>query len=424
MTQDLSKYTFISTFESDDILKKYGQNALALFVMQLYIPIENIETFAADAITDGADDKKIDLCHIDINSGIAIIAQNYFSKKWGRDAAKGDKASDIHTGITWLLSADIDDVPEKLTPKALELRDGIRSGEITRIEILYTHNCFSSTNVKQELKASENLTLDLSNNLTNNKAPDIFSREFGIEEIEELYKSKDNDILVDEWLEVPATNYIEEKQNNWEAIVTSVPASWIRELRIKHGDALVSANFRSYLGTRASTGNINNQIKQTVASEPENFWVFNNGITALTHTIKNIDGKIKIYGISIINGAQTSGAIGDAEKDGIENAKVLIRLVKSNQSSLITKIIRFNNTQNKFVPADRRSNEEIFKNLQKDFSQKDIEFVIRRSQNRNPKNSISSSDIARVLAAFHGRPQLGYRNPSSLANIYCRIQAV
>lgn len=416
MTSDkLSKYTFIETFKDREDLKALGQNSLTVFVMQLYLQLENIESFVADAITDGGNDKKLDLCFIDINVGRAIIGQSYLSPTWGKEAAKANKASDINTGIAWLLSADIDKVPLALKPKAEELRNGIQSGEIQKIELVFIHNAFSSKNVEDELTAAVNVALDLAERLASKDRPAISAREFGLEEIEELYKTFDSDIIIDEWIHLPVTTWITEKSGSWKALVTSVPAKWIRSMSLEHKEDLVSANFRNYLGSRASKGNINNQIKQTIVSEPENFWVFNNGITALTHEINDKEkGKIKVRGLSIINGAQTSGALGESDEIQASDANVLFRVVASNKKPIIDKIIRFNNTQNKFVSADQRSNEPVLKRLESEFSDYGVNFVVRRSHGRNPSNSIISSDIARVLAAFHGRPQLGYRNPSTI----------
>lgn len=417
-SEKLSKFTFIEAFKENAEYRRYGQNALTVFVMQLYLRLENLDSFVADAITDGGDDKKIDLCFIDINAGRAIIGQSYLSNNWGKEAASANKASDINTGIAWLLSADIDKVPVALKPKAQELRSGIQSGEIQKIEIVFIHNAFSSKNVENELTAAVNVASDLAERLANeNKVARsvISSREFGLTEIEELYKSFDSDIIIDEWIELPVTSWISEKGNTWNALVTSIPAEWIRSMSLKHGNDLVSANFRNYLGSRASKGNINNQIKQTIVSEPENFWVFNNGITALTHEIDDKkENKLRVRGLSIINGAQTSGALSESEEQRATDANVLFRIVASNKKSIIDKIIRFNNTQNRIVSADQRSNEPVLKRLESEFRNYNISFVIRRSHGRNPPNSIISSDIARVLAAFHGRPQLGYRNPSTV----------
>lgn len=416
-TINIPEISFIPSYENDDSLQKYNQNALAMFVMKLYLGLDDVDAFAADTITDGGNDKKIDLCYIDLDEGRAIVGQCYLSSNWGKEAANANKASYINTGLAWLLSVSLDDVPTRLRPKAQELREGIASGDIDRIELLFIHNAYSSSNVANELEAAKSVALDLSSRIARNQEvtpPTVSSKEFGLQEIDELFKSIDSDIVINQWITVPVTHWIPESSNSWQSVVTSVPATWIQQLKSRHGDNLVSANFRNYLGARLTKGNINHQIKQTLAAEPENFWVFNNGITALTHEIRQNDSNLEIRGISIINGAQTSGALGESDEANVKDAKVLCRIVSSDHPALVSKIIRYNNTQNKIIAADKRSNEAVFKRLAKEFEKYKITFVIRRSHGRNPKNSIVASDIGRVLAAFHGDPQLGYRNPSTI----------
>ena len=64
-----------------------------------------------------------------------------------------------------------------------------------------------------------------------------------------------------------------------------------------------------------SDSNINNGIKLSASDEPNNFWVYNNGVTALVLDYKlgprlKSGRKITIDGISVVNGAQTTGSLG------------------------------------------------------------------------------------------------------------------
>lgn len=420
-----SRYSFISAFEKEVELSQYYPNALSIFALSLYLKLEDIHEFAADAITEGPNDKKVDICYIDENESRAIIGQSYFSSMWGKTAAPANKASDLNTAVAWLLSSNENRIPPYLRTKAIELRKSLVNGAIKRIEILFFHNCFESRNVQDELIVATNAARDIVATLVGDREHPITVsyREFGIEKIEELFKSRDSDLLIDNWLDVPATSYVKEQGDNWEAILTTVPGSWIRDLYQTHQDQLFSANYRDYLGYVRRQGNINYEITQTAESEPINFWVYNNGITALTHELK-LGANVQIRGISIINGAQTTGALGDANIVDTEATKVLIRFVECRKKDLIDKIIRYNNTQNEIKPADRRSNDPIQKRLSEDFSKFGITYVHRRSTIRSPRNALSGAAISRVLCAFHGDAQTAYRNAKEIFNddtIYQRV---
>lgn len=57
--------TFRKAFYSDAELSRFGNNALTMFTLSLYLRLEDPDEFATNFITDGPDDKKIDICFLD-----------------------------------------------------------------------------------------------------------------------------------------------------------------------------------------------------------------------------------------------------------------------------------------------------------------------------------------------------------------------
>ena len=405
---------FRSAFEGDAAITKYGDNALLMFALDLYLRPEDLEEFASDSLTDGPGDKKIDVCYVNTNDGRAIIAQGYMSKNWNREAGPSNKAADLHTAISWLLNTDISKVPNNLKDKAQELRQAVIRGEVSRLEIIFVSNCPSSQNVKQELKSVEDATKSM---LVAMNATEVMvsSHEFGLAEINDLYVTRDRTILVDDRIEIPCEGLFEEKGgDDWDAVATTVTGTWIRDLYKQHGDKLFSANFRDWLGLTMREGNINKGIKETATNEPNNFWVFNNGITALTNKIQIEDGVLCIHGLSIINGAQTTGSVGDAEAGNLDNVKVMFRAVSCTSPDLIDKIVRYNNTQNIIRSSDLRSNDNIQKRLREEFARYGIAYIHRRSKYKKPVHGVTFSEITPWLCAFQGDPQLASRNANDI----------
>ncbi len=408
-----SEPSFRAALENDVNFTKYQNNRLLLFTLAHYLRLEDIDAFAADSLTDGPGDKKVDCCFIDIDEGRAIIAQSYVSERWDRQAAPANKASDLTTALSWLLAQNLADIPKFLRPKAQELQDNIKSGDINRVELFYVHNCPESKNVQDELKAAS-LAAKSHIHAYSPESISISFKEFGLQSIEDLYRSRDQDILVEDEFELPGEILLKVKDPNheWQAIVLSVPGSWIRDLFNKYGESLVSANLRGYLGGRK--GSINAGIKDTVGREPINFWVYNNGITCITNSIMQHNSTYKICGISIINGAQTAGALAETEEEDIQNVRVLCRIVETTQSALVENIVRYNNTQNVIKPSDLVSNDIRQKDLARAFLDYDISYVHRRSSVRSPQNSISASVVAKSLCAFHGDTQTAGRSSSQI----------
>ncbi|MEP0901217.1 AIPR family protein [Leptolyngbya subtilissima AS-A7] len=229
-------------------------------------------------------------------------------------------------------------------------------------------------------------------------------------------------ILVTEDLKVKVENGFEEFTENWRSFITTIPANWLYENFQTYQSRLFSANIRGYLGSRNIDANINNGIKKTVLEDPGNFCVFNNGITAITNqfTYDEEAGELSLSGISIVNGAQTTGSIGNLGSSPSSGAKIQARFIVCSSTQIIESIIRFNNSQNKVEAPDFRSNDKIQTRLVDEFSSiPDAEYsggrrggaedVIRRRQNLLP-----SSTVGQSLTAFHGDPQNAYNRKSDI----------
>ena len=179
--------SFREAFESDSGLERFGSNSLSIFALSLYLRLEDPDEFAASSITEGPNDKKLDICYLNEDEGRLILVQSYISENWGREAAPANKASDLITAVGWLFSASEDLIPPHLQTKALEIRCAIEGGSIDRVEILFIHNCPESTNVKSELQTAADTARDITRALRGDQEKDVVIsfREMGINVIEE-----------------------------------------------------------------------------------------------------------------------------------------------------------------------------------------------------------------------------------------------
>lgn len=407
--------SWIKEYESLTELKDFKDNALALFALGLNFGVEDLRAVGADSITDGQDDKKIDMVYTNTEDHYAVIAQCFYSKKTDKPEAKSNKASDLNTGLSWLLTRDEVDLPDTIRSASIELRNGITNGEISKIYVWYVHNLPESKNVQAELKTVEiTLTTILKSHYNGTSITPIVE-EIGTNRLQELYNSCNTPILVTDKVSLKTFGGYRLSGKNWEAYSTVILAKDISKLYKKHKTALFSANIRDYLGSRNSNGNINYGIKTTIAKESQNFWVYNNGITILTHSFLIEDSQITINGISIVNGAQTTGAIGSSKKVDDE-AKVQVKIISVNKQDpdLIQNIIKFNNSQNQVEASDFRSTDKIQKKLKKEFeSLKNIEYEAGRRGSffdkiKRSKKVIDSYYVGQVLIAFHKDPIVAY----------------
>lgn len=411
----------LATLKSDLNLP---EEAIGLLALQLKFRLEDIQTVAAEAITGGGDDKKCDIVYVDKELQIGVVAQCYEAISKKKTEAPANKASDLNAAISWLLTSEIDDLPEGLKGRADEFRSAINSGEIKQIYIWYVHNLNSSKNVENELKQVEKTTRLALRTFKSSSEINIFAEEIGDKEISRFYSQAERAVIVTDILETRVPDAIEIKSNDWSSVVTTVSGDWLSSLYSKYQTDLFSANLRGYLGSRTSDSNINNGIKGTAEHDPGNFWVYNNGITALVldyslgkRTSKGI--KLSITGISIVNGAQTTGSLGSL--GSVPPAlQVPVRFVKSPKESIVSNIVRYNNSQNKLQAADFRSTDQIQERLRQEFSKiPNAEYdggrrggasdAIKRS-----KYALPSYTVGQSITAFHGDPVTAYDKKSEI----------
>ena len=404
-------------------LAEYGSNALLLFALQLRFGITDIEGVAAVALTDSANDKKCDLVFVDRDAGRVVVAQGYMSSRDDLQAAPANKASDLNTAVTWLLTGELESLPEVLRSAAQEVRDAIENDQISEFHIWYAHNAPESENVRIELEQAARTADSLIHRYFEGFEIDVTYQEIGAGQLERLYERTEAPIAVTDELVLEVPGGFETSGNHWRAFTTAVPGIWLREQWEKYEGDLMAPNVRDYLGIVRSERNINNGIKTTASQTPDRFWIYNNGITILVHDFDVRgpidDGKYKltITGAGIVNGGQTTGSIAtltDADAPNLAQTSVLTRFVKCDDSEVLADIVKYNNTQNRVEAADFRSKDEVQERLRSEFAsipdadyrgarRGGVKDAIERRANRLP-----DSAVAQALASFHLAPNLAY----------------
>ena len=165
-------------------------------------------------------------------------------------------------------------------------------------------------------------------------------------------------------------------------------------------------------------------IKLSAKDAPEDFWVFNNGLTILVndfdYVVVSKNRHIKIKGLSIVNGAQTTGAIGSLRKLPDDAARVPVRFVKTLDAVVISNIIQYNNSQNKITASDFRSTDQVQKRLSSEVQA--IPLAVYQGGRRGSHTDSISRDkkimpsytVGQALAAFHQDPVIAYNKKAEI----------
>lgn len=392
------------------LIQQYGVNkAFIVWAMGLYLDEQDLEDLANTNLTDNPDDHGIDFLRYDEDDGTLYIAQGYYTTKVIANAPAG-KAADLNAACAWLVNGEIKKFHPDLQGSIETIRKKLLNDEISKVVLVYLHNCGESVEVSNELVTAKNHLQDL----LKDHEVEVVAVQLGNESLERLYQNLAANIIVRDEVECPfPVKYTEIAEGwEWKAAVLTVSGQWLRDLYNRYSGDLFSANYRGFLGNYRMK--INTGIKQTAERKPQYFWAFNNGITLLTTHIEERGGKTYLSGISIINGAQTTGSLGSIPQTvDLSNTQVLTRVIECSDPETINDIVKFNNTQNRITAWDSFSNDPIQIQLKEGFYELGHIYNLKRGFSN--RSGILSIDTAiQPLLALYGKYKDANRSKSYL----------
>jgi len=152
--------------------------------------------------------------------------------------------------------------------------------------------------------------------------------------------------------------------DTYKSYLIVIPATILSSMYEKYGARLLEQNVRCFLQAR---GNVNKGIRNTIISEPQMFFAYNNGITATAQEVELRQGEagleiVLLKDLQIVNGGQTTASLfhtSRKDKVSLEGIFVQMKLsvIDSEQSEIVVpKISEYANTQNRVNAADFFSN--------------------------------------------------------------------
>lgn len=213
---------------------------------------------------------------------------------------------------------------------------------------------------------------------------------------------------------------VSDTSEEFDTYLAAIPGAVVADLYQRHGSRLLEGNVRSYLSNR---GKVNKGIRETVATQPERFLAFNNGISATATGVESKDGRIvRITDLQIVNGGQTTASLFYVRRDARDPAQKalkdvyvqmkLVVVAPDEAAEMIPLISRYANSQNKVSEADFFSNSPFHVRLA-DISQRvlvppkpGVNFQTKwfyertRGSYQNEKNKRSAADQKKFEAEF------------------------
>jgi hypothetical protein len=159
---------------------------------------------------------------------------------------------------------------------------------------------------------------------------------------------------------IPCASFVHD--DYYDTALVILPGELLYKLYDDFGSRLLELNVRAYLQAR---GKVNKGILQTLINEPEKFLTYNNGITMVAEKIEFNEDRteiIKLLGMQIVNGGQTTASIHRAKKDNnssldLVKVQAKITMVPENHFEKVVPLIsKYSNTQNKVNEVDLNAN--------------------------------------------------------------------
>ncbi|KIF63706.1 hypothetical protein NX10_06725 [Pseudomonas fluorescens] len=160
-----------------------------------------------------------------------------------------------------------------------------------------------------------------------------------------------------------------ESDGDYKAYLCMISGDMLADIYEDYGSRLLEGNVRTFLSAK---GKVNSKIQNTIKTQPEMFFAFNNGIAATAENVvlEEVNGGSKIISatnLQIVNGGQTTASLALAKrgsagkKDGADLSKVMVQMKLSvlppeKAGELTPEIARYANSQNKVSDADFFSN--------------------------------------------------------------------
>ena len=335
----------------DEIENKFYTRALAAIAVVMCSGVDY--ELAAKSVTDDYHDMGIDAIYNDTVQKKLVLVQS----KWRKDGTGSVSQEEAHTfaeGINRIINLELSGCNKKIAAKQSEIDAAIRDMDY-QIESIFCHTGSQGMST-YALRPIDDLLGKA--NITGANELLTFS-EVKLQEIYEFLANGQNgdnitlnDVVLTNWGMVDTP---------FKAYYGSISVSAIGEWYNQYGNRLFAKNIRYYKGSTE----VNQGIKDVLKNEPDNFFYYNNGIKLLCKKItrKALHGTTRemglfvLEGVSLVNGAQTTGTIGTIFAESPEiltSANVLIQMIDLGDSdeAQAAQITKLSNTQNRIDGKD------------------------------------------------------------------------
>jgi hypothetical protein len=391
------------------IKKGYGLSTLSEGLLSIVLEqlFPNIQDQLQEAITDGTEDQGVDAIHIleSENSAEVFIFQSKYRESYS-SAAKTINETEV-IKVSHFLSELFAKSPKLADHNNLRLKEAVKriwalheAGKICRYQVIF---CSNGGGLSEPAKK-------ICEALTSTNSQISYEYYGGTQIINGM--SSEGRAPENGSLQVVGREILERSDGDVRGLIASVDASsFIKLISADNGTGikrhLFDDNLRVFLGAK---GGYNPSIIRTATSSDSYlFWYLNNGVTI---TCKNFaynkahtNPTIRFEDFQIVNGAQTSHSLIEAERAGSEelnNVVLMVRIYATDREDIAERVAVATNSQARIQGRDLRSNSQIMKKLELGLSERGYFFERKRNMHADKEaaNRVDALKLGQILLSF------------------------
>lgn len=368
--------------------------AVAAFVLH-----EAAGASIADAVAasiDGGADHGIDSVFIAADHTIWLVQSKYIDSGTG-EPVLGD-VSKFRDGVADLLHGKMERFNDALQNRQAALAAALNN-EVCKIEVVLAHTGGAIHDDRRHIFG------DLERGFNGTNPGFVRCRAFGLASLHDLHLDGASAAPIDAEVELKDFGYA---NTPYRAFYGRMNVKRLVELWNDHQEQLVDRNIRRFKG--ATT--VNAGLSETLKTEAEHFFYFNNGVTFLCQAIAEQHprdanrqaGKFRVRGMSIINGAQTVGAIAQEPVAHYDEhpAEVLATFVclENAPDDFGDRVTQSRNRQNVVDLEDFAALDERQSNWQNTLRMAGLAYLVKQGEDDPPLSDtcFSAREIAPYLA--------------------------
>lgn len=352
---------------------------------------------ASNSIVDSFDDNGLDAIYYDRKNKYLWLVQSKWIKNGSGEPETGEVGK-FKTGIIDLIELQLDRFNKKVQNKENEILEALED-PLVKLKIVLT---FTGKDGLSE--HNQRIIDDLLTELNDPTELAIFSR-FSLKQAHKSLvgimegQPIKADLILSNWGKVEEPYF---------AIYGTINGGDIANIWAENRGKLFSENIRDFIGF----SEVNEDIVDTIQNEPENFYFYNNGITALCQSInkKPLGGSDRNSGIfvaedfKIVNGAQTVGTLGnifEKNPEKVSETKVFIKIISLEgcPETFGLNVTKKTNTQNKVDKRDFVSLDPEQERIKIELALESINYHYKRSDSM-PKNDELNYNVEEVITSI------------------------